>query len=140
MKILRQRAGRPAEANPPGLGRGDALCLALAEVSPLVLRHEGEDLQDDVAEEGAHQVLAPPGVQQGHVQHHDIHPLLLGKQTPLVQNLPVVAPQAVDAVEIEQIVPPELPHQALVLGAVKVLPRLLVGEDVPRRDIQLVHG
>ena len=48
VEILQQRAGRPAEANPSGLGRGDALRLALAEVGPLVLRHEGEDLQDMV--------------------------------------------------------------------------------------------
>lgn len=49
VKILRQGAGRPAELYPPGPGGGDAFGLSLADVGPLVLGHEGEDLKDDVA-------------------------------------------------------------------------------------------
>ena len=69
VEILRQGDGRPSEPYAPGLGRRDALRLPLADVVPLVLRHEGEHLEDDIAEKGAHEILAPAGVQQGHVQH-----------------------------------------------------------------------
>ena len=78
---------------------------------------------------GAHQVLAPPGVQQWHIQHHDIHPLLPGEVPPLLQNLPIVSPQTVDAFDIKQIVFFHPPDHPPVLGPVEVLPRLLVHKD-----------
>lgn len=83
-EIFRRGHRGPAEPNAPGLGRGDALRLPLADIHPLIFRHEGEHLEHDVAEEGAHEILAPSRVQQGHVQHRDVHPLLLGEHTPLL--------------------------------------------------------
>jgi hypothetical protein len=101
---LRQGPGRPSKPDAPGLCGGNALGLPLTDAGPLILRHKGEHLEHDVAEEGAHQVLAPPGVQQGHIQHHDVHPPPLGQKPPLLQNLPVVPPQPVDALDVEQVV------------------------------------
>ena len=69
--LLPEAAGQAffgaAEADALGLGGGDALCLPLADAGTLVFRDEGEDLQDNVAEECPHQILAAPCVQQGHV-------------------------------------------------------------------------
>lgn len=48
VEVLRQGLWWPPEAHPPGLGGGNALGLALSDVHPLVFRHEGEDLKDDV--------------------------------------------------------------------------------------------
>ena len=47
-EVLRWRDLRSAEADAPLLGRRDALGLALPDVLPLVLCHEGEDLQDQI--------------------------------------------------------------------------------------------
>ena len=51
-EIIRQRRGRPAELYAPGLGRRDALRLPRPDVAPLILRRKGENLQNNVAEEG----------------------------------------------------------------------------------------
>ena len=82
----------------------------------------------------------PAGIQQGHVQHHDVHPLLLGEQPPLLQDLPIVAPQTVDALDVEQIVFFQFPHQPPVLGAKEVLAGLLVQQDVALRHARLPQG
>ena len=49
VEIVGQGDGGTAEFHPPGFGGGDALGLPLADVGALVLRHEGQDLKDDVA-------------------------------------------------------------------------------------------
>ncbi len=38
------------------------------------------------------------------IQHHNVDALLLGQHPPLVLNLLIVAPQTVDALDVEQIV------------------------------------
>ena len=48
VEVLRQGLGRPSEAHPSGFGGGNALGLALADVHPLIFRHKGEDLEDDI--------------------------------------------------------------------------------------------
>ena len=97
-------------------------------------------MQDNIAEEGPHQVLAPAGVQQRHIHHHDVNTLLLGQNPPLFQNLAVVAAQPVDALDIEQVVRLQLFDQLLVLGPLKILAGLLVQKDILLRDGQLPHG
>lgn len=104
MKTVRQRFGRPAEPNPPGLCRRNSLCLPLADIGALVFRYKGQHLQHNVAEESTQQILSPPGVQQGHIQHHNINAFFFGEEPPLLQNFCVVAPQTVDALDAEQIV------------------------------------
>ena len=54
----------------------------------------------------------------------------------MLQNFCVVAPQTVDALDIEQIVFFQFPHQPLVLWAVEVLAGLLIHEDVFLRNLQ----
>ena len=34
-------------------------------------------LQDNISEKGSHQVFAPPGVQERHIQYHNVNLLLL---------------------------------------------------------------
>ena len=138
--MLRRGFFRAAEADAPGFGGGDTLGLALADVGPLVFRHKGQHLQHDVRQKGAHQVLAPAGVQQGHIQHHDVGPLFLGDDPPLLQNLPVVAPQPVDALDTEQVIFSQPPQQPIVLGPVKVLAGLLVQIGILLRHPGLPEG
>ena len=107
VEIVWEGKGRAAKAYAPGLGCRDTLRLPLADVVALVFRHEGEHLEHNVAEKGAHQILASPGVQKGHVQYGDVHALFLGEHPPLFQNLAVVAPQSVDAFDIQKIIPPQ---------------------------------
>ncbi len=114
-------------------GRG-AGGLPGAYVLPLALGHKGQDLQHQIGNEGAHQILPPAGVQQGHVQHAHVGGFLLGQHPPLLQDFPVVAAQAVDAGHIEQVPRPQPAHHALILGPLKILAGLLVHEQVPRRD------
>src|SRR5699024_3711984 len=65
---------------------------------------------------------------------------LLGEQPPLLQDLPIVAPQTVDALDVEQIVFFQFPHQPPVLGAKEVLAGLLVQQDVALRHARLPQG
>ena len=113
-------------ARAAGAGGGDALGLAGADVFPFALGHEGENLQDEIGDEGPHEVLAVAGVQEGHVQDADVHADVLGEQPPLVLDVLVVAAQAVDAGHAEQVPGPQALHQALVLGALEILAGLAV--------------
>ena len=85
-----------------------------------------EDLQDEIGDEGPHEVLAVAGVQEGHVQDADVPAEVLGEQPPLVLDVLVVAAQAVDAGHAEQVPGPQALHQALVLGALEILAGLAV--------------
>ena len=129
-----------AEAHAAALGRGDALGLAGADGFALVLRDKGEELQHQVCDKGAHQVLGEGGVQQRHVQHADIHPALLGQEAPLLENLLVVAAQPVDAVQEQQVPAPQPVQEALVLRPAEVLAALLVQEDVLPAQAQTLQG
>ena len=88
-------------------------------------------MQHQVGDEGACQVLAPgPRVQQRHVQDNDVHPLFLGDDPPLLQNLPIVAAQPVNTLCDQQIAGAQLFYETLVSGAVKVFSGLLVHINV----------
>ena len=72
-------------------------------ILPLVLSYKGKHLQDKIGNERAEQVLVAPGVQQGHVQHEDIHALFSGQHAPLFQNFLIVSAKPVNAGDAEQI-------------------------------------
>ena len=112
---------RAAHGNAPGLGRGDALGLAAADALPLALGHKGENLQHQVGDERPHQVLPLTGIQEGHIQHGDVHLLLLRQQPPLVLDFLIISSQAVDALDIEQIARPEPLYQLLILRPGEIL-------------------
>ena len=97
-------------------------------------------MQDNIAEEGPHQVLASPGVQQRHIQHHNVDLLLLGEYPPLILDFFIVASQPVDALDVEQIVRLQFSDQLFVLRPVEVLAGLLVHEDILLRDGHLPQG
>lgn len=130
----------PAEPNPPGLCRRNSLCLPLADIGALVFRYKGQHLQHNVAEESTQQILSPPGVQQGHIQHHNINAFFFGEEPPLLQNFCVVAPQTVDALDIEQIVFFYFSEQLFILRAVKILARLFVLINISVRHPDFPHG
>ena len=91
-------------------------------------------MQDNIAEECSHQVLAPANVQQRHIQHYDVDALFFREDAPLFQNLAIIPSQPVDALDVEQIARLEFFHQLLVLGSVEVLAGLLVHKDVLLRN------
>lgn len=81
---------------------------------------------DKVCDKGPHQIFALSGVQQGHIQHHDVYAFFFGEYAPLDLNFFVVASKTVDAGKIKHIARVEMTKQPLILGALKVLAGLLV--------------
>ena len=131
----------PAKPYAPRLRRRDALRLPLADIFTLHLGHIAEDLQHQVCDEGPRQVLRLlPGVQQGHIQHHNVDLLLLGDEPPLVLDLPIVAAQPVNRFDDHQVAGPELPQKPLIEGPFKVLAAELVRKNVFLRNAELLHG
>ena len=140
LEIFGQGSWGSSEANASGAGGGDALLLTAAYVFAFVLRGEGEDLQNEVGDEGAHKVLALPCVEQGHVEHADIDVKLLGEEPPLLLDLLIVAAQPVNAEDAEQVAGAELFDQSAVLRTVEVLAGLSVEEDVFVGDALFMEG
>ena len=92
---------------------------------PLCLSHIAQKLEHNVRDQRTGQVPALPGVQQGHIQHDDGRSLGLCDEAPLLQDLLVVPPQPVNALDHQHV--PGLEHldQLLVQRPVKALARLL---------------
>ena len=82
-------------------------------------------MQDNVTEKGPHQVLAPTGVQQRHIQYHKINTFLLREDAPLFQDFAIISPQTVDALDVEQIVFFSFRSSRLYWGRSKSLPDCL---------------
>ena len=97
-------------------------------------------MKHDVTEKSSHQILAPAGVQQGHIQHYDVDALLLGKNPPLILDFFVVASQPVDALGEEQIVRLEFSDQLFILRPVEILARLFIHKNVLLRDGHFPQG
>lgn len=83
VRLIVYSKGKNAKKYRKGEEYGSARCLPLPDVGALVLRHKGEHLQHDVTQESAHQVFAAPGIQQRHIQHHDVSAFCLCEQPPL---------------------------------------------------------
>ena len=79
------------------LGGSDAFRLALLDVFALCLRHVVQKLKNDVRNQGSGQIASLPGIQQGHIEHHNIYLLLFRKNPPLLQNFIIVSAKPVDA-------------------------------------------
>ena len=137
METLWQGTWRSAEADTSGFRSCNALGLPLTDVSALILRYEGQHLQHDIAQKGSHQVFATSGIQKRHIQHHDINPLVLSQNPPLLQDLSVIAPQAVNALDIEQIVLLESTQHLFILRSLEVLAGLLIHENVLLWNLKL---
>ena len=129
-----------AEVDAPGLGSGDALLLALPYILTLGLGHEGQHLQDQVGNEGADEVLAVAGVQQGHVQNADVNADLLGEDTPLLLDLLVISSQPVNAQDVEGVAGLELSDHLLIGGPGEILAGLLVDVKLLFGEPYLLHG
>lgn len=140
IEILRQHFRRAAEADAPFFCRSDAFCLAAPDIVPFILRHEGQYLEDDVAEEGTEQVFAPPCVEKGHVDHHDVDAFSLCQHLPLLEDVSVIPAEPVDALDIEQVPFAELPHHSLVLGTAEIFAGLFVHVHLACRDGHRLHG
>ena len=139
-EILRRSLGLRPKMNAPGLCRGNALHLPLADIFTLCLRDIAEKLENDVGNERSGQVPALPGVQQGHVQHHNGGFTLFGDKRPLVQNFCVIAPKAVDAFHHQYILCPQDPHQLPVTGPVEVPSGQFLHYNVFLRNAKVPHG
>ena len=104
LKIIRRKLWLSAAMDAFALGGGDAFCLPLTDVVPFGLGNITEDLQDQISDEGAGQILFPSaGVEQWHIQHDDIYSFFFGDDLPLLQDLFVISAQAVDGMQIEDI-------------------------------------
>lgn len=72
-------------------------CLTLPDVHPLILRHKRQHLQ------------------------HNVNPLLFHEDPPPFQYFPIIAPQPVYALDVEQVILFPPPHHPLVSRTVKIL-------------------
>ena len=140
IEVFGQRLGGTAELDAPGFGGRDPLSLALADVFPLVLGHEGQDLQHHIGQERAQQILAAACVQKRHIQHNDIDVLFLGQKAPLDQDLLVVAAQPVDAFDVEQVVLAQTAYQPLVFRPLEILAGLPVHIYILGGYLRLAQG
>lgn len=129
-KVIGKRKRRSAKLYPFDFGCRNAFRLPLPNVGALVFRNKGKHLQNDVAEEGSHQIFAPACVQQRHVQNHNVNAFFLSQASPVYQDLLIIAPQTVNAFDVEQIVFFDFPEQLLVLRSVKVFAGFLICIDI----------
>ena len=83
---LRPDRRQPSEIHASRLCRRNALRLPLLDELAFRLRHIAEQLQHDVGDQRADQVLALAGIQQRHVQHHDVCAGVLRDLLPLLQD------------------------------------------------------
>ena len=139
-KLIRYGDLRSAKPDSFGLGSGDTLRLAFADVLPLALGYKAEDLQHQVRDEGSHQVFSLTGIQQWHIQYNDVHTFFFGKDTPLILNLLIIASQPVNAQNKEHIPRLQPAEQPFVIGTVEVFAGLLVHVDVFCGNVLLGHG
>ena len=140
VEARRKGLRRPAEPDASCLCCGNPLRLPLTDVAALVLRHEGEHLQDGVAEERPNKVFPAPGIQKGHVNHADVDAFFFRQNAPLFQDLRVITAQAVDALDIQQVVPFQLPQELPILGPLEVLAALFIRIDIAVGDTVFMHG
>ena len=96
-EIWRKRAGRPAESYTSGLGRRDSLGLTPADVFTFILGHEGQNLENQVGNEGSHQVFTVSSIQKRHIQHTNIDTDFLRENTPLFLYFLIITSQSVNA-------------------------------------------
>jgi hypothetical protein len=130
---------RTAHVDTSGPSGSDALGLALFDVVSFRVGDEGEDLQDEVGDEGPHQVFVYPRVEQGHIGHGDVNAALFGEDAPLVLDVLVISTETVNAGEVQNIALFQFFHQFLVRRALEVLPRYFVNEHPLIGDAKPLH-
>ena len=100
--------GLSSEALTTRFRRGDPLCLPLADEGSLGFGNVGQQLQNDVCDQGPRQVPVRAGVQEGHIEDYDCGHLLLGDHPPLFQDLVIVPAQPIDGFDYHDVARPEL--------------------------------
>lgn len=103
-EILRQRLWRATKTDAAGFGGSDAFGLALTNVHALIFSNKAEHLQNDIRQKGADKIFAAPGVEQRHIKHDDIDAAFFGEESPLLEDLSVIAAETIDAFDDEHIV------------------------------------
>lgn len=94
----------------------------------------------DFAEKSTHKVFAASGIQQRHIDHANVDAFFFCQDPPLFQYLRVVAAQAVNALDIQQIVPFQLSKELSVLWPLEILSALFIRIDIAFGDAVFVHG
>lgn len=122
------------------LSRSDALRLPLVDEFALCLRYIAQKLEHDVRDQRTGQVAAPARVEQRHIQHDDSRTLLLGDDAPLLQNLFIISPKTVDALDDKGIAVFQFSQQPPVAAPVEILARLLIQNDLTIVQPELPQG
>ena len=95
-------------------------------------------MQYDVRDEHVRQPVAVVArVEQGHVENNYGSAALLREQPPLLQNLIVIAPESVDALDDDHVFWSERSKETLVFGTCKVFAARFVHEHVIPIDAEL---
>ena len=118
-------------------GSRDSLRLTLPDIFPLCLGHIAQKLKHNIRNQRSGQIVPLPCVEQGHVEHHDIHLFLFCENPPLLQNFIIIPAKPVDALDDKRIARLELFDQALIDRTLKILARLLLLIDLLLEDAKL---
>ena len=127
--------GRP-KRTPRTRGR-NSLGLALSYVVALYMRDVRKQLQHQIGDELARHIpVLVPGIEQGHIEHHDAGTPALRDVLPFSKNLVVIPSEPIDALDHDRIARFEAPHQPLVPRALEITAARLVCVDARRLDAE----
>lgn len=139
IKIVRKGFGRPSEPDAPGFGGSNTFSLSLANTAAFIFRYKRQNLKNNVAEKGSHQIFSPAGIQKRHIKNNNINSFFSGENSPLFQNICVVTAKTVNALNKKQIVFFLFSQKFFVLRTIEIFSGLFVGIDVLRLDMQFSH-
>ena len=128
--VRREILARTTELHATLLRSGDTFSLALLDRDALILSDEAQQLQNQIADECAEQILIPPCIQQRHIQYNHLNAFFAGDDAPLFLDFLVVSPQPVDALDVQCIAVPQFFQQPLIIRAVEILAGQLVDVDI----------
>ena len=106
----------------------------------LRLRHIAQKLEHDIRDQRTGQVAAPARVKQRHIQHDDGRSFLFCDDAPLLQDLFIISPETVDALDDKGVAVFQFSQQPPVAASVKILAGLLIQNDLAVVPPKLPQG
>ena len=117
-----------SEVDASGLSGCDPLRLPGTDERAFGFGDVAEQLQHNIRDEGSSQVPAVPGVQERHIENHNGSVEGLGNVAPLVEDVGVVAPKAIDGLNHQDVARTEDAEERLPRRPLEVLTGLFIKE------------
>ena len=97
-------------------------------------------MEHDVRDQRTGQVAAPARVEQRHIQHDDGRSFLFCDDAPLLQDLFIISPETVDALDDKGVAVLQFSQQPPIAVPVKILAGLLIQNDLAVVQPKLPQG